>query len=196
MEAAKADKYYTLFLLALESGLRPEEYLGLQWKDVDLERRILAVRRAVIWPRKGGGFDFTEPKTKKSRRSIPISVTLAAALKAHRRERLEPTMRMSPEIRSLDLVFTSDAGTPIQPKNLRDRHFFPIRDAAGVPKIRLYDLRHTTAPLMLQLGENPKIVAERLGHASIVLTLDTYSHVLPSMQEEATARLDHLLFGT
>ena len=105
-------------------------------------------------------------------------------------------MKFDPAIKNLDLVFTSEAGTPIQPKNLRDRHFFRIRDKADLPKIRLYDLRHTTATLMLSAGENPKVVAERLGHASIVLTLDTYSHVLPTMQRDASERLDELLFGT
>lgn len=144
---------------------------------------------------KGGGFFFTEPKTKKSRRSIPLADRLITALRDHRRSNLEASMKLDPEIKRLDLVFTSEAGTPIQPKNLRDRHFFPIRDKAELPKIRLYDLRHTTATLMLSAGENPKVVAERLGHASIVLTLDTYSHVLPTMQREATDRLETLLFG-
>jgi integrase len=105
-------------------------------------------------------------------------------------------MKLDPVIKSLDLVFTSEAGTPVQPKNLRDRHFFKIIREAELPQIRLYDLRHTTATLLLSAGENPKIVSERLGHASIVLTLDTYSHVLPSMQRSATDRLDQLLFGT
>jgi integrase len=106
------------------------------------------------------------------------------------------TIKLEPQIRKLDLVFSSEFGTPIQPDNLRKRHFFRIRDIAGLPKLRLYDLRHTTATLMLSAGENPKVVAERLGHSSIVLTLDTYSHVLPSMQREASDRLEKLLFGT
>lgn len=196
LETAKTDKHYTLFLLAIHTGLRPEEYLGLQWKDIDFDQQALSVRRAVVWRRKGGGFFFTEPKTKKSRRSIPLSETLFAALKNHRRDTLKARMKLHPEIKKLDLVFTSKAGTPIQPKNLRDRHFFPIRDEAGLPKIRLYDLRHTTATLLLASGENPKVVAERLGHASIVLTLDTYSHVLPTMQKDASDRLENLLVGT
>ncbi|MCA1622229.1 MAG: tyrosine-type recombinase/integrase [Acidobacteria bacterium] len=85
-------------------------------------------------------------------------------------------------------------GTPLLHGNLLRRHFKPIRDKAKLPKIRMYDLRHTTATLLLSAGENPKIVSERLGHASIVLTLDTYSHVLPSMQRDATNKMEKLLF--
>ncbi len=196
LEAAKSDKHFPLFLLAIHTGLRPEEYLALQWKDIDFDQSSLSVRRAIVWRRKGGGFFFTEPKTKKSRRSIPLPETVITALGDHRRDTLETRMKLNPEIKQLDLVFTSEAGTPIQPKNLRDRHFFPIRDKAKLPAIRLYDLRHTTATLMLASGENAKVVAERLGHASIVLTLDTYSHVLPTMQKDASDRLETLLFGT
>ena len=91
------------------------------------------------------------------------------------------------------MVFASEIGTPLQKKNIRDKHFKPLLRKAELPDIRLYDLRHTTATLLLSEGVNPKIVSERLGHASIVLTLDTYSHVLPTMQEEATDKLEMML---
>ncbi|MDQ3088819.1 MAG: site-specific integrase, partial [Acidobacteriota bacterium] len=175
--------------------MRPEEYLGLQWKDIDFENKILAVRRALV-VKKGGGFIFTEPKTKKSRRSIPISNSLIDALKAHRRSQLEERMKLGASYQTFDLVFASEIGTPLLHGNLLRRHFKPIRDKAGLPSIRLYDLRHTTATLLLSAGENPKIVSERLGHASIVLTLDTYSHVLPTMQKDATDKIEKLMFGT
>lgn len=196
LDNAKEGKHFTLFLLALESGMRPEEYLALQWKDLDLEQKILVVRRAVVWKRKGGGFSFTAPKTKKSRRAIPISKTVINALKEHRRNQLESRMKLGSIYQNLDLVFTTEIGTPIQPKNLIDRHFKPLLIKADVPSIRLYDLRHTTATLLLSAGENPKVVSERLGHASIVLTLDTYSHVLPTMQQAATDKLEKLMNGT
>ena len=182
LDAAKDDKFFPAFLLAIETGMRPEEYLGLQWKDVDFENKVLSVRRALV-VKKGGGFIFTEPKTKKSRRSIPISNTLIKALKAHRRIQLEERMKLGANYQTFDLVFASEIGTPLLHGNLLRRHFKPIRDKANLPKIRLYDLRHTTATLLLSAGENPKVVSERLGHASIVLTLDTYSHVLPSVQK-------------
>lgn len=193
LDAAKDDKYFPAFLLAIETGMRPEEYLGLQWKDVDFENKILAVRRALV-VKKGGGFIFTEPKTKKSRRSIPISNSLIDALKTQRRNQLEERMKLGASYQIFDLVFASEIGTPLLHGNLLRRHFKPIRDKAGLPSIR--DLRHTTATLLLSAGENPKIVSERLGHASIVLTLDTYSHVLPSMQKTATDKIEKLMFGT
>nr|MBA2494669.1 site-specific integrase [Acidobacteriota bacterium] len=166
------------------------------WKDIDFEQKALSVRRAIVWKRKGGGFTFTEPKTKKSRRSIPISNSVINALKTHRRNQLEAKLKLGAAYENLDLVFASEVGTPIQPKNLLDRHFRPLLKKAGLPSIRLYDLRHTTATLLLSAGENPKVVSERLGHASIVLTLDTYSHVLPTMQESATNKLEKMMFGT
>jgi integrase len=95
-----------------------------------------------------------------------------------------------------DLVFATRIGTPTQHRNFERRHFQVIREAAKLPKIRLYDLRHTSATLLLSKGINPKIVSERLGHASVVLTLDTYSHVLPTMQKDATEKIENLMFGT
>ena len=92
-----------------------------------------------------------------------------------------------------NFVFASDTGTPLVLRNLERRHFKPILKAAELPNIRLYDLRHSCATLLLVAGENPKVVSERLGHASIVLTLDTYSHVLPTMQKAATERLERIL---
>jgi len=194
LDAAKGDKYFSVFLVAIETGMRPEEYLGLQWKDVDFDNDSLSVRRALV-VKKGGGFIFTEPKTKKSRRSIPISNTVKKALKAHRRKQLEEKIKLGAAYENLDLVFASEIGTPLLHGNLLRRHFKPIRDKAKLPKIRMYDLRHTTATLLLSAGENPKVVSERLGHASIVLTLDTYSHVLPTMQKTATAKMEKLMRG-
>lgn len=195
LETAKKSNYYTLFLLAIQTGMRPEEYLGLQWKDVNLEDGVLSVRRALI-ARKGGGYYFEDTKTKQSRRSINLSANLVSELRRHRRTQLEQKMKIGADYESLDLVFATNTGSPLDHSNLAERIFKGLRDEAGLRKIRLYDLRHTTATLMLSAGENPKIVSERLGHASIVLTLDTYSHVLPTMQKDATDRLEKLMFGT
>ena len=146
--------------------------------------------------KKGGSFRFAETKTKKSRRSIPLSTSLAKSIKSHRRKQLEERMKLGADYQNLDLVFASETGTPLQRKNFTDRHFKPILKKANLPDIRLYDLRHTTATLLLSAGENPKVVSERLGHASITLTLDTYSHVLPTMQKEAANKLESMLYGT
>ncbi len=192
LETARDNKHFVLFLLAIQTGARPQEYLALQWKDIDFENKVLSVKRAVI-ENKGGGFRFDEPKTTRSRRSIPISQGLVDYLKQHRRKQLEAKLKLGSNYQNFDLVFASEIGTPLQKKNIRDRHFKPLLKKAKLPEIRLYDLRHTTATLLLSEGVNPKIVSERLGHASIVLTLDTYSHVLPTMQEDATEKLEILL---
>lgn len=104
-------------------------------------------------------------------------------------------MKIGAGYQNFDLVFASEIGTPLLHQNLSRRHFKPIRDNAKLPKIRLYDLQHTTATLLLSAGENPKVVSERLGHALIVLTLDTYSHVLPTMQKTATDKIEKLMLG-
>jgi len=110
-------------------------------------------------------------------------------------QQLEEKIKLGAAYENLDLVFASEIGTPLLHGNFLRRHFKPIRDKANLPKIRLYDLRHTTATLLLSAGENPKVVSERLGHASIVLTLDTYSHVLPTMQKDATNKMEKLMMG-
>ena len=117
---------------------------------------------------------------------MPLSEGLVNALKAHQAASANPE----------GFVFTAPRGVPLISDNLAQRHFKPILKAAGLPKsIRLYDLRHTMATLLLLAGENPKVVSERLGHSSIVLTLDTYSHILPGMQERATQKLEGLLYS-
>ena len=192
LEAAQDSKHYGLFRLVIETALRPSEYLALQWKDVDFEKRLLTIQRTVV-ELTGGGYVFGETKNASSRRSIPISNALAQALEKHYREQLSAKSNLGTAYCNLDLVFASALGTPLQRKNVYRRHFKPLLREAGLPDMRLYDLRHTTATLLLSEGVNPKIVSERLGHSSIVQTLDTYSHVLPTMQEDATARLESML---
>jgi integrase len=188
------DRWSALFALALSTGMRPEEYLGLQWKDVDLEKGISTVQRALVWNRKGGGWTFTQPKTARSRRNIPLPISVVRALVAHRRKQAEERLKAGAEYQNNDLVFATIDGTPLMMRNLLRRHFKPILKRAKLPdNIRLYDLRHSCATLLLAANEHPKVVSERLGHASITLTLDTYSHVLPSMQQAASEKLENLL---
>lgn len=197
LEKAKSDRWYAAFLMAVETGMRPEEYLGLSWADIDFKRGCVTVKRALVWRKKGGGWKFDEPKTPKSRRSIPLGAATLAALKQHRREQAEQILKLGAAYQKYDLVFASELGTPVHWHNFRNRHFKKILESAKLPTtFRLYDLRHTCATLLLMAGVNPKIVSERLGHASVVLTLDTYSHVLPNMQQSATEKLERLLHGT
>jgi integrase len=195
LRALAEDRNRALFALALSTGMRPEEYLGLRWVDVDFIKATVMVRRALVWRTKGGGWYFTEPKTSRSRRTIPLPCSMSRALAEHKRRQSEERLKLGSEWQDHDLVFTTSIGTPLNISNLTRKHFKPALERAGLPRtIRLYDLRHTCATLLLSAGENPKVVSERLGHASITLTLDVYSHVLPDMQRAATEKLESLLF--
>jgi integrase len=117
-------------------------------------------------------------------------------LKEHKRQQAEERLKAGRNYQALDLVFATTEGGPLMPQNLLRRHFRPILKRADLPQtVRIYDLRHSCATLLLAAQENPKVVSERLGHATITLTLDTYSHVLPSMQRAATDKLDDMLFS-
>ena len=176
--------------------MRPEEYLGLQWKDVDTEKGSVTIQGALVWNRKGGGWSFTAPKTAHSRCSIPLPESVMKKLGAHKRRQSEIRLKAGAEYQNNDLVFASGEGTPIIPRNLLSRHFKPILTRAKLPQsLRLYDLRHTCATLLLAANEHPKIISERQGHASVTLTLDTYSHVLPTMQQAATEKFEKILFA-
>jgi integrase len=195
LEAAREDKLGIVLSFALATGMRPEEYLALKWSDLDLHAGNVTVRRTLVW-RKGGGWYFGEPKTSRSRRTMPIPRSLVAELADHRRKQAESRLKKGADYQNNDLLFASGEGTPILLRNLVRRHFQPLLTRAKLsPTLRLYDLRHSCATLLLSAGENPKVVSERLGHASIVLTLDTYSHVLPSMQQAATEKLERILYG-
>lgn len=196
LTASEGDAYHALFSFALTTGMRPEEYLSLKWSDLNLDERTAAVTRTLVW-RKGGGWYFGEPKTTRSRRTVTFGETVARALRTHRAKQSESRLRAgSAAYAQENLVFATLDGTPINIRNLTLRHFKPILQQAGLPaNFRLYDLRHTCATLLLAANEHPKVVSERLGHATITLTLDTYSHVLPSMQRAASDKLERLLYG-
>ena len=211
--AAAESDHGIVFSFALATGMRPEEYLALKWSDIDLEKGTATIRRTLVW-RKGGGWYFGEPKTSRSRRTVPLPASLVRSLLTHRRTQGETRLRLGQKYHNHELVFAAHEGTPHHLRNLTQRHFRPILAKAGTAKegeeqsavtglwpdklktLRLYDLRHSCATLLLAAGENPKVVSERLGHARIVLTLDIYSHVLPSMQQAATEKLERILFGT
>jgi len=195
LAAAATDRYGVLFNVAIVTGMRPSEYLGLQWKDTNFETGMVTVQRTLTWKRDGSWY-FGEPKTSRSRRSIPLPASLVLLLKEHKRRQAEERLKAGPKYQNLDLVFASQEGKPLMQHNLIMRHFKPILKQAELPEsIRLYDLRHTCATLLLVAEENPKVVSERLGHSSVVMTLDTYSHVLPSMQKAASEKLENLLYN-
>jgi integrase len=182
------DKNGLIFELAVYTGARPEEYLGLQWKDIDFDRGLLRVERKVRYNRKGGGWYFGSLKTEKSRRSFPLDEPLLLALRRHKlaqwQTRHDKFEKNKPYERH-DLVFASETGTPLSVRNLQRDSFKPMLKKAQLPNIRLYDLRHTCATLLLAQGTDIKTVSEWLGHATPEETLRTYAHVLPSMKIQA-----------
>ena len=195
LAAAVKDEYNALFAFAIATGMRPEEYLALKWSDVDVDARTAVVARTIVW-RKGGGWQYGEPKTARSRRTVTFPKSVASVLRTHRAKQAEIRLKLGATYGSENLVFATIDGKPLNIRNLTQRHFKPILKKAGLSeKFRLYDLRHTCATLLLTANEHPKVVSERLGHASITLTLDTYSHVLPSMQQAASDKLERLLYG-
>ncbi len=194
LDALDGERFEIMFSVALATGMRLQEYCALQWKDIDFERGTSTVQRALVWHRTGGGFHFKQPKTAKSRRTIPLPVSLLKPLHKHRIRQYEQKLKLGAAWNDLDLVFPSEVGTPLNPPNIT-RAFKRILAKANLrTSIRLYDLRHSTASLLLEAETHPKIVSERLGHSSIVLTMDTYSHVAPHLQQTASERLDDMLF--
>lgn len=169
--------------------------LGLRWSDVDWEGGRLRVQRALARS-EDYRWRFVEPKTDRSRRSVVLPASTVDTLRRHRTRQVEERLRTGAAYETaLDLVFCNSHGEPLDYRAIVRRHFKPLVQAAGLAPLRPYDLRHTCATLLLASGEHPKVVAERLGHSSTVMTMDVYSHVLPDMQEKAAQRLEELLFG-
>lgn len=191
LDAARGDRLEALYVLALNTGLRQGELLALKWEDVELEDAVLRVRRTLT--RTGGKVDVGPPKTNKSRRSVGLTTPAVEALHAHLSRQLEEMEQMGSLYRPGGLVFANESGGIINPSNLRNRSFKKLLKRAELPEIRFHDLRHTCATLLLSRNVNRKVVFEMLGHSSIAITLDTYSHVLPIMQESAVRALEDVL---
>lgn len=189
LSAAEGSRYYPVFALAILTGLRRGELLALRWQDVDLERGELTVRQTLI--DRNGRLEFSTPKTHRSRRSVALPDSAVALLRQHKARQNQERLTAGEAWAALDLVFATELGKPLHPRNLF-RAFRQITKQAGVPVIRFHDLRHSHATLLFAAGTHPKVVSERLGHATISITLDTYSHVLPGMQKDAVTQLDAL----
>jgi integrase len=185
LEATRGLRWHALFALALDSGLRQGELLALQWEDLDAATGRLRVYKNLS--EVAGRLTVRQPKTKAGRRTVLLAPETVAKLVAHRVDSLfcSPT----------DLMFCTRDGYHIRKSNFLRGGFVPALRKAGLPRIRFHDLRHTCATLLLTAGVHPKVVQERLGHARIEVTLDTYSHVMPTLQENAASSLGKALYG-
>jgi integrase len=193
LAAAQGDRLEALYVVAVTTGMRQGELLALRWSDVDLGVRTVRVRATLMETK--SGFEFAEPKSARSRRQISLTLTASAARRRHRAGQLKQRMRLGPSWTDHDLVFASEVGGPLDGSNILRRSFHPLLRRAGLPRVRFHDLRHSAATLMLSRGVPLKIVSEILGHSQISITADTYMHVTPGMQREATAALDAVLGG-
>jgi integrase len=192
LAAVRGDRLEALYLVALGVGLRQGEILGLRWPDVDLDAGTLTVRHALA--RIEGQLVLVEPKSATSRRVVPLPGLVREALIAHGVRQAQESLPLRPEPGDVfaELVFTTTLGTPLDGISVT-RRFQRILVAAGLPRQRFHDLRHACASLLLAQGVPARVVMETLGHSEISLTLNTYSHVMPSVGREAAERMDQLL---
>ena len=190
MENSSSVPYYALFYTALHTGMRRGELLALRWCDVDLELMTISVHRS-LQVLKDSTKIIREPKTPKAKRLIAMTPSLALQLREHKESQSALRLLNNSPIQPDDLIFSDLDGQPINPNTVTPA-FNKIAKRVGL-KLRLHDLRHTHATLMLKSGVHPKIVSERLGHATVAFTLDAYSHVVPGLQEAAAKAFDQVL---
>lgn len=188
----EGDRLYAAWLLFVTTGMRRGEVVGLRWADLDLDARRLSVTQAVVVA--GPELVVSEPKTTNSRRTIALDPATAAALAEHREAQDAERRAAGPGWCESGLVFTWPDGRVIHPDRL-NVWFARHRRLAGLPKLRVHDLRHSHATAALAAGVPAKVVSERLGHSNVAITLNVYSHVLPSLQDEAAVRVARLILG-
>ncbi len=194
VEACEGERHAALLVLALTTGMRQGELLALHWKDVNLSGvrgQTLSVRWNMRY--RDGVFTFKEPKTRRSRRRIALSRETVEMLRAHRTRQKAERLRAGEVWQENDLVFCTEAGTPLSSTGGLRSTFWRVLRRAELPMMRFHDLRHSCATLLLLSNVNPKVVSELLGHASVSITLDIYSHVMPDMQEDAASTLADML---
>ena len=193
LSVVRGDRFEALYVLALSTGMREGELLGLRWQDLDLDRAVLRVRLNVA--ETATRYVLAEVKTAYSRRSIGLIPAAVEALRQHQERQQAQRQRLGDAYdASLDLVFPNRTGGVMIPDNLAKRSFKQHLEAAGLPRsIRLHDFRHTAATLLLGAGVNVKVVSEMLGHADVGITLRVYAHVLPHMQQSAMTAMAGLI---
>ncbi len=199
LAAVSEDRHQTLYALAVTTGLRPEELYGLRVADIDLPNRRLTVNQVLVKTRRKKGekvarFQFGPPKTDRSRRTIDFPRFVADLLATEIHDVKEMQQLAGESWQENGLLFPSEVGTPLEERNVL-RRFQSICQANGLTKLRLYDLRHTHASLLIHEGVHPKKISERLGHSSIKLTMDTYGHLFEGSDRDSAEKMEKLLGG-
>ena len=188
---AKGDRLFAAYLVGATTGMRRGEICGLCWDSVNLDKGVIIVQRQLVVLKDGLKLEETT-KSESGKRNIPLTDDAIAELKAYRRQQAQEKLLLGAAYQDNNLVFCKEDGSFIDPREFT-KWFQKHLEAAGLPRVRLHDLRHTHATLLLEKGVHAKIVQERLGHSSITVTLDLYSHVAPGLQEQAARALDGLL---
>jgi integrase len=189
--AAADDRLFALYLLAVRTGMRQGELLALQWADVDLEQHFCQVRHTLSYST-GATWHLTAPKTKKSRRRVDLSPSVVEALRLHRHRQRVERLAAGADWNAADFVFCTPVGAPWRGTHIYARHFLPLLRRAKLPAVRFHDLRHTCASLLLQAHVDIKIVSELLGHSSVAITWDRYTHIAPSQKRDAASAMESL----
>lgn len=193
LEHVAGERLEAAYVVAANTGLRRGEVLGLRWRDVDLDAARLAISNTVVTV--NYAVQFSTPKTARGRRSVALDPMTVAALRAHRIRQANERQQLGLFLPGAeDLLFSAVEGGPLHPAAL-SHQFARLAKRAGLPAIRFHDLRHTHATLALQAGIPAKVVSDRLGHSSVSITLDVYSHVIPGLQEDAAAKVAALVYG-
>jgi len=192
LAAVKGTRLEALYSVALALGLRQGEALGLRWEDIDFDAATLRVRRSL--QRIGGAFQFVEPKTARSHRTLALPNIAAIALREHRTRQLKERLAAGPMWDEHGLVFARANGSPLYGSNVT-REFQRMLEHAGLRRLRFHDMRHACASLLIAQGVHPRIVMETLGHSQIGITMNLYSHVLPEAQRQAASKMDAVLTG-
>jgi integrase len=187
-EAARGDPFEALYILALTTAMREGELFGLHWSDIDWEHQRLSVCRNLAQVTEG--IEEFNPKTASSIRSIPLTKFALDALRRHKTLQTSRKLRKGKLWEDTEYIFTNTFGRPMRRQNLLVHHFRPMLERAGLPMIPFHNLRHSTATLLLSMGVHPKVVQEILGHSSIKMTMDIYSHVMPTISRDAISQLD------
>jgi len=192
LEAVRNERLYPLWLVLAMTGLRRGEALALRWTDLDLERARLSVRRSLVPI--NGTVEVHEPKTSRGRRLVALDPFTVSAVRAWSCRQKEERLEWGPAWTDSGLVFTRTDGKLLHPERV-SKAFRTAVKKTGLPQIHLHDLRHTHATLALEAGVHPKVVSDRLGHATVAITLDIYSHAIPALSEEAAATVAALVMG-
>lgn len=200
LTAIEGEKWRVAYTLLLQTGLRIGELLSLRWKDIDLDNGVIYVRRTVKrivtkfdedFKPQGSTLTEQEPKTKNSRRTVPLMQSAATLMTLYKAQGSNKKGKVMKLYSGNEIVFPTRNGGLIDPKNFR-RRFYQILDRAGLPKTNLHALRHTFVSRMLEAGEDIKTIAEIIGHTNVSLTMNIYAHILPEKKQKAVDKIDHL----